>query len=544
MLVTPQTTIQLLDTPLVEDQENQLTWNSVSAQQQYFEGLPSLLIDGCSYQREGGFIRVPKHIEQIRQYNYVAYKNSNYTDKVFYAFITGMEYANDNMTRVYLKTDVWQTWWNQMQFKPSFVEREHVNDDTIGLHTYPENLETGDYIMVRQDKLIDFQRVESIFCIQVTDIPSNAGIVKSQLPRKVYSGLPSGCWYIFVLVDDIDALSLWIDAYNADGKQDAILAIFPLANALTNTSSSAELTPLTNTIFEGTYILNSTTAPTYFQTAYNIAKPTNFQGYTPKNNKLFTWPYINFYFDSQSGSSVEYKFEDFNGDPSFRLMGSISVGGEYKIYPYNVINQSSSLTGLVKGITLASLPQGSWNTDAYNNWKALNSDALAIQTKYEVLNAGVNAAGGLLSAFTGDIAGGVARTVGAGLTAAQAIESANNQRTVAQRIPDQARGDTRAQGLMWSSGNNGMFVTQSIKREYAEIIDQFFTMYGYRVNSLKVPNITGRANWNYVKTLNANITGSIPQAAITEMEGLLDRGITFWHNPATMYDYSTSNSIV
>ena len=35
-------------------------------------------------------------------------------------------------------------------FKASFIEREHVSNDTIGLHTVPENLESGEYIVEDQ----------------------------------------------------------------------------------------------------------------------------------------------------------------------------------------------------------------------------------------------------------------------------------------------------------------------------------------------------------------------------------------------------------
>src|SRR5699024_3355394 len=49
------------------------------------------------------------------------------------------------------------------------------------------------------------------------------------------------------------------------------------------------------------------------------------------------------------------------------------------------------------------------------------------------------------------------------------------------------------------------------KKEYLEAIDEFFSMYGYKVNLVKKPNITGRQNWNYVKTIGCNLTGNIPQ---------------------------------
>lgn len=52
------------------------------------------------------------------------YKNSNYSNKWFYAYITRMEYENDGMTNIYITTDVFQTWQFDLNFKESFIERE------------------------------------------------------------------------------------------------------------------------------------------------------------------------------------------------------------------------------------------------------------------------------------------------------------------------------------------------------------------------------------------------------------------------------------
>ena len=79
--------------------------------------------------------------------------------------------------------------------------------------------------------------------------------------------------------------------------------------------------------------------------------------------------------------------------------------------------------------------------------------------------------------------------------------------------------------------------------EYARIIDDYMTQFGYKVNSLKVPNITGRPNWNYVKTQGCNITGDIPQSDVEEIKALFNRGITIWHNPNTFLDYSQNNQL-
>ena len=92
-------------------------------------------------------------------------------------------------------------------------------------------------------------------------------------------------------------------------------------------------------------------------------------------------------------------------------------------------------------------------------------------------------------------------------------------------------------------GRNGFsFYKMSIKKEYAKIIDDFFSMFGYKVNEVKIPNVTGRQNQNYVKTIDANILGDIPQEDMQKLKDIFNSGVTFWHNSNTFLDYSQSNN--
>ena len=93
--------------------------------------------------------------------------------------------------------------------------------------------------------------------------------------------------------------------------------------------------------------------------------------------------------------------------------------------------------------------------------------------------------------------------------------------------------------------NSDVFTRYSIKRQFAERIDLYFDMYGYQTNTLKLPNLNNRPNWNYVKTLGLNIlqkTGSnVPQEDLQTFKDIFDEGVTLWHNPATFLDYSQNN---
>ena len=127
MALVPQTRLRLLKVPLELDNKNQLTFKNEKAQNDYFLSLPHIEISDISYQRKDSMIYFPGHIDQLLEYNYVMYLNENYTDKYFYAFITKMEYDNDFNTKIYISTDVFQTWQFDLHFKESFVEREMIN---------------------------------------------------------------------------------------------------------------------------------------------------------------------------------------------------------------------------------------------------------------------------------------------------------------------------------------------------------------------------------------------------------------------------------
>ena len=79
-----------------------------------------------------------------------------------------MEYVNENWTRIFFETDVFQTWQFQIDYKQSFVEREHVNDDTIGLHTIPENVETGEYVTNSTNRYTGFDDVYFVVEMLIT----------------------------------------------------------------------------------------------------------------------------------------------------------------------------------------------------------------------------------------------------------------------------------------------------------------------------------------------------------------------------------------
>ena len=79
--------------------------------------------------------------------------------------------------------------------------------------------------------------------------------------------------------------------------------------------------------------------------------------------------------------------------------------------------------------------------------------------------------------------------------------------------------------------------------EYLARLDSFFDMFGYATNLVKVPNMEGRESWNYVKTRNVIISGSLPVDAMDAVKAMFNRGVRFWHGDF-VGQYNRSNKVV
>ena len=157
------------------------------------------------------------------------------------------------------------------------------------------------------------------------------------------------------------------------------------------------------------------------------------------------------------------------------------------------------------------------------------------------MNLGVNlatsTAGIVAGVATGNVASGVSGILGIASTLGSVYEHS--------RIPNQVYGNQNS-GDVTFSDNKSTFTLyrRTIKYEYAKMIDDFFTMYGYKVNRLALPNIHKRANWDYMKCIDVNLEGDIPEKDLDKIRSLFNNGCTFWHNTSTFLNYSASNGIL
>ena len=550
-MIAPNTDLILLKCPIELDQANQLTFSNATAQYNYFNGLPKLIEDNFTYQRKDGKIRYPACADNLYSYNYCMYRNSSYSNKWFYAFITNIEYLNDNTSLISIQTDVWQTWQFDVQWYKSFVAREHVNDDTIGKHTLDENIPTGEPIINNYqlyeiaNNNNDSQRV----VLQVTQLPD--GVEEPSAYRlHIYNGIPQGTFFlVFTGFESATRFAWW---YDKKGQRDALLAMFLVPKAMVNNADYKTAT-IGDDIGEVRVGFLPASYNPYFFTAPSVYYTSTLGGYTPKNNKLYCYPYSYLMVSNSAGSNVIYKYEDFEDPthPSFLCRGVLGQGCSIRLYPNQYKYYALESPAYDYGISCAKLPILSWTSDYYLNWQAQNGTNLAIQTGIDlasqtadVVAQGAGLYGKVSSGKSADITD-VTEMTKSGLNMWSTIAGYLQEKHLAKLVPEQAMGNTNCADLTYAMDRCGFtFFNMSCRAEYAKVIDEYFSTYGYKVNRTKVPNINGRSNWNYVQTVGCNITGDMPQEDMQAIKNMVDGGVTFWHNPATFRDYSQSNNIV
>lgn len=513
MTITPQGNLYLCDTPLKNDYKNQLTFKDKSKQYNYFSSKIKHTFDNYTYIKKDNSVKVGINVDTIINCNYLFYKNTGFTDKWYYCFITNMEYINENCTLITFETDVFQTWYFNIKYNKCFIEREHVNDDIIGLHTVPENLETGEYIVNTKDYYDGLD--ELYYVIQTTEsiTPGNKTLATN------FGGVyMAGGAYI---CDDIEPVIAILRELEKLGKKDAVYSLYMIPKKMISNTSGAARYSGQNT-------------PSYDRKS--IPKNDTIDNYTPVNKKLLTFPYNYMLISNNNGSSNILHYERFNGITcNFQIKGVPTVGGSIKIIP---LNYDNGINTEEEGLIAGKLPTLNWSGDEYTNWLTQNSVNIGLG----IASAGLTILGGAGLFSTG---GGA--MAGASSIASGALSIANQLGAVYQHSlqPNSAKGNVNGGDINVCDKKNGFFFYKmTIKDEYARIIDNYFSMFGYKVNLVKVPNITGRRNWNYIKTINCNFSGDIPQTDLNIIKTMFNNGTTLWHNPNTIYNYNESNDII
>ena len=186
---------------------------------------------------------------------------------------------------------------------------------------------------------------------------------------------------------------------------------------------------------------------------------------------------------------------------------------------------------------------GGFNPGGFGNFGAYNAADIRINQLQNNPRLQENAIENLMYSPTSTA--GTGSMVGSSMSFASQIANIAQQVRSAEMTPPQARGNANSADLGFSYGKGAFTAfTMSIRPEYAAILDKYFDLYGYKVLTVKVPELYSRQYWNYVKTVDCNIWGNIPQGDLDAIKAMFNKGITLWHDADNMRQYGRANPIV
>ena len=508
----PNSKVRLYNSvPLDISNDNQLWFDSKYEQNNYFANLGGVVADitDSEYVDDNLVFYINKNKEQLRNVNYMSYQNANYGNKWIYAFVTKIEWVNPNVSMIHFTLDDFQTYLFDLEFKPCYVEREHTNNDTIGANIIDENIGYGDYVIKQETHAVSMKEYNIIVASTKMITEPSADDFGGHNYNGVFSGIR---YYGFDNIDDLTNV-----LQNFRDYSDSIYAIFMCPKFCSQFSETGDHR-----------LIESEQASTVNFSDETISIPKNIDGYVPKNNKLFVYPYNVMTLSNNSGAENLLRYEFFKNINNIKLQikGVVTQGVQCVCYPADYKNSQRNLE---YQLVSSANPTCLYVNDVYSTWLTQNAIPNGIQAVSGSVMAGV----GIAMANPMVTLGGIGY-----------ITSILGNMGRMSAIPDEVKGSQGGNYVMAGEKENTFVLYQkTITYQYAKMIDDYFTRYGYATNQLKVPNFHSRKYWNFVKTGEFNVTGECPSDSINNIKNMFNKGITLWHTN-DVGNFNLNNTII
>lgn len=527
MYIAPQSNIRILkDVPLDITYNHTLYWESESSQSAYFISKQKYNLTNQSYQRVNkGTMRVNVVADNLYDCNYLMFQNTGFGNKWFYCFIKSVEYVNNEVSEITYELDSMQTWYFNFTVEDSFVEREHSITDNIGDNILPEPVELGEYTFNDYNNITSAASLSdmAVFIVSKGDSDKRGSYL-----NRIYSG----CTIDVYLAEDFDAINNKIAGFN-DAPENLVSVYMAPVVAVHSMFPS---------LSTGGMTINDRN-PDVVNFNYNVSidKLTGSEfldGYKPKNKKLYTYPYNFISITNGQGQNLNLRYEYFyNGIPDLNISIQIVQPVRCILRAVNYKDSNNNYRGVNNSETLIldGFPTCAVTNDYYMAWLAQQGSVAPAQSA-------ANIAGSFIG---GTLISGGNPIIGLGMAVASGIS------TVASALSEGYKASIHADAMHGSITTNGFASDKmqsffggrcSVNGQYAQIIDDFFTMYGYACKRVKRPTYNYRPHWNYVKTIGCNLVGSIPCDEMNHIAQIFDNGITFWKNPSEVGNYLLDNS--
>lgn len=592
---TPNGILYILkNVPLDPDYEKTLYFDDEQTQFDYFKSKrdTTLSWENRQYQKVGkGTLRVKALADKLYDCNYLMFQNRKYGNgnKWFYAFIREVRYINDDTSEIVYTLDVMQTWL--FQYKDSmeecYVEREHTVSDELYENTIEENINSSSQMLVNEYtdyNLAGNAPINRWCACVITTEPWNPGVAFADriLPRQTvtFANKTYSYWYrnkhdpdpsTYGLIPGIKAEppfivnGLPVPFYIYIFTPEAILQspyIQPAAEYvylydapdtyISTMTLDVSYNKFMRDINADSIILGFFYPEIAGDTIEDLSSPKNndviihcknlrqdflsrdgLPSYTPKNKKMYAYPYSYLTVTNNQGSIKELRFELFKKsalsevNPNFNISIAALMSPEARVIPKDYMcgaNSSDYPSALNNAITLDSFPELAFTIDTFKQYLINHGNRVAAGFTADIIN-------GTLSAVLGGK--GITSKGAAIRQVVGSVEGVIDKIATLEDKRNQANGysgTVNTPGLLL--GNNEIrfeFRTMRINGEMAKIIDEYFTRYGYKCMEIKKPNLKARPYFTYTKTIQCEINASIPQDDLEAIKGVFNMGTTFWY---------------
>lgn len=547
-MFTPTTNLRLLSTPLESDYRNTLWFPNREAQTNYFLGKTVKTFTNFNYIKKNNTIVVEGEVDLFYNCNYIMYQNANFTNKWFYAFIDRIEWASNNSVRLFVSTDCIQTWFFDITYFQSYVDRCHSDTDVAGDNIVPEDFSgvaNGGYFQVGTQDLTPNKLV--IFSTTYTD--------GSPLETKKVNGIFSGSGYLTDPIDisnSVATVNTWLGTMVRQG----------LANAVSRVQQYPDNHDV-NVAYDK--------HPDHLDCVGASGRVT----YVPKNKKLLSGAFLTAYV-TLYGQEMEFNPEYIAGTKI-----NVSIGVDQTTGTVGaVVNNYSNPQIPVMCIT-AVIPESTWAYNQYKNDYNLHSASNSIYQRRAGLNRGVNkinsvidVAGSLAdltqsavnmvspinmlqrfggfnpsTSAIGDLANSAQNTVSSFSNAYTQLggidEITQDLTAISENYNAPAVGGVASSNIYLSLNKTAMSYGFKVPPlDITKRFDKYLTVYGYKQSEYRTINLHARASWTFIKTVGLNADGNFPDDDMNTIKRAFNNGIFFWAYTATYGNFDQNNAIV
>lgn len=513
--------------PISNDYKNTLYFANATAQSDYFASKRAYSFTDYSYQRVNkNTIRVSVGAENLYNCNYMYFQNENFGTKYFYAFITNVEYINNQCSEITYEIDEIQTWWFNLSLHPCLVVRQHATNDTVYSQCEPEDIkvkpEYASWTDTYEDNDLVYILMTSGHWVQNLPDTIGSGHVEPPSQTTIVSNVRCPVEVSVHHVGgsgdySIERMNTKIRDLVKNGHEDAVLAVYCLPSLFGSVIS------------EGVLQLGDA-----YGGNKSSMRANSFQGYVPRNNKLYNYPFC--VLEAQSPSvKQEFAMEDFRSGTGTSQQDSVNFYvyviqapvPQLYLVPRNYQGQSQCWE---KSMLLDSFLQVPFQGDAFAMFAAQNFGSMLTGLAASAVQVGI-------TAFSPDAVGKAIGMRGLIETTGRALGEVAD----ATQRPNNVYGMGGGVGLTNIKQNLFRLEYKTISYWEAHQIDSYFTQYGYKQGIIMMPNVHARQRFTYVQTDGCCLTGNLPSDSASFIKSCFDKGITFWADHSNVGNYNLAN---